>query len=159
MPRFSIKHDSRIFDREKELEQMEVNQALEHIQQHYKGWKFERDMEQSITDLMDIQNFLASFMYEYAKEFINDKNSLKTFINGLYGLEKVLGNICSLDRFKRIYEQLDMLEEPHRTSRLSKLMSEMEREFNIPMLNNEQFNRENIEVMELYWEISYARDL
>lgn len=35
----------------------------------------------------------------------------------------------------------------------------MKKEFNIPMLNNEQFNRDNIEVMELYWTISYARDI
>lgn len=138
---------------------MEVKQVLEQIQQHYKAWKQERDQEQSITDLMDIQNFLASFMYDYAYKFVGDVNSLHSFVNGLYELETVFEWDCSLDRFKRIYEQLDMLEEPHRTSRLSKLMSEMEREFNIPMLNNEQFNRENIEVMELYWDISYARDI
>lgn len=138
---------------------MEVKQVLEQIQQHYKAWKQERDQEQSITDLMDIQNFLASFMYDYAYKFVGDVNSLHSFVNGLYELETVFEWNCSLDRFKRIYEQLDMLEEPQRTSRLSKLMSEMEREFNIPMLNNEQFNRENIEVMELYWDISYARDI
>lgn len=34
----------------------------------------------------------------------------------------------------------------------------MEKEFNIPMLNNEQFNRDNIEIIEFYWTISYARD-
>lgn len=138
---------------------MEVKQVLEQIKQHYKVWKQERDQERSTTDLMDIQNFLASFMYDYAYKFVDDANSLQTFINGLYELETIFEWNCSLDRFKRIYEQLDMLEEPNRTSRLSKLMSEMEREFNIPMINNEQFNRENIEVMELYWDISYARDI
>lgn len=122
---------------------MEVKQVLEQIQQQYKAWKQERDQEQSITDLMDIQNFLASFMYDYAYKFVGDVNSLHSFVNGLYELETVFEWNCSLDRFKRIYEQLDMLEEPHRTSRLSKLMSEMERGFNIPMLNNEQFNRED----------------
>lgn len=58
-----------------------------------------------------------------------------------------------------MFEYLDLLEESFRTGRLSALMSEMAREFNIPMLNNEQFNRENIGVMELYWSISSARDL
>lgn len=138
---------------------MEVKQVLEQIQQHYKAWKQERDQEQSTTDLMDIQNFLASYMYDYAHKFINEGNSLESFVNGLYELEVSFEWECSLDRFKRIYEQIDMMEEPRRTGRLSHLMTDMEREYSIPMLNNEQFNRENIEVMELYWDISVARDI
>lgn len=30
-------------------------------------------------------------------------------------------------------------------------MSDMERLFNIPLLNNEEFNKANSEVMDLYW--------
>lgn len=57
------------------------------------------------------------------------------------------------------FESIIGLREPTRTARLSMLMSRMEREFNIPMINNEQFNRDNVEVIKLYREISAARDL
>lgn len=138
---------------------MEVKEVLEQIQQQYKVWKQERDQEHIETHSLDVQQFLGSYMFDYAFSFKDDKDTLQTFVNGLYELESTLEMEITLDRFERIYENIDTLEEPHRTRRLSNLMSEMEREFKIPMINNEQFNRENIEVMELYWTISYARDL
>lgn len=33
-------------------------------------------------------------------------------------------------------------------------MSDMERLFNIPLFNNEEFNKANSEVMELYWKFA-----
>lgn len=136
---------------------MEVKQLLEDIQQHYKEWKLERDQVQTETHSDHVQAFLASFMFENADRFKGD--SLQTFVNGLYELEKDFERGITLDYFKRVYEQIESMEEPRRTNRLSMLMSEMERKFNIPMLNNEEFNRANSDVMNLYWDISYARDL
>lgn len=42
---------------------------------------------------------------------------------------------------------------------LSRLMTEMERSFNIPMVNDEEYNNSNKEVIELYREISNSRDI
>ena len=138
---------------------MEVKELLEHIQQQYKVWKQERDQENLETHSLDKQQFLGAYMFDYAFKFKDDKDQLQTFVNRLYELEAALELGIAVDRFERIYENINMLEEPNRTFRLSKLMSEMEKEFNIPTINNEQFNRDNIEIMELYWTISYARDL
>lgn len=138
---------------------MEVKQVLEQIQQQYKAWKQERDQEQTITDLMDIQNFLASYMYDYAHKFVNDKDSLQTFVNGLYGLEISFEYECSLDRFKRIYDNVSALKEPIRTKKLVQLMNAMESFYKIPMMNNEEYNKNNPHIIQLYREISAARDL
>jgi hypothetical protein len=40
---------------------------------------------------------------------------------------------------------------------LHKLMTELEREFNIPMLNDEEFNKKHPRLMEFYKEISSKR--
>lgn len=136
---------------------MEVNQLLEDIQQQYQEWKFERDQEQTQTHSEHVQEFLASFMFEYASRLKGD--SLQVFVDGLYGLEITFLREITLDYFKRAYERMDSLEEPRRTSNLSKIMTEMESRFNIPMLNSEKFNRANSDVMNLYWDISYAIDL
>ncbi|KOY81243.1 hypothetical protein I6G82_02930 [Lysinibacillus macroides] len=138
---------------------MEVKELLTQIQQQYNAWKLERDQEEIVTDISDVQQFLAAYMYDYVIEFVKDVKNLQSFTVGIYELEKQFSLGVSLSRYKSIFEYLDLLEEPFRTGRLSALMSEMEREFNIPMLNNEQFNRENIGVMELYWSISSDRDL
>lgn len=138
---------------------MEVKQLLEDIQQQYQEWKFERDQEQTQTQTHSdhVQEFLASFMFEHAATFKGD--SLQTFVDGLYDLETTFLRGITIDYFKRAYERMDNLEEPRRTSNLSKIMTEMESRFNIPMLNNEEFNRANSDVMKVYWDISYARDL
>ena len=49
----------------------------------------------------------------------------------------------TLELYKKRYE------EGNKTFR-GMYMSDMERLFNIPLFNNEEFNRENPEVMELY---------
>lgn len=80
-------------------------------------------------------------------------------MKGLYDLEIILEKEIAVDYFRRLYKYLDSLEEPIRTSRLSALMTEMEGRFEIPMLNNEDFNLANADVMNLYWEISNSRDI
>lgn len=41
--------------------------------------------------------------------------------------------------------------------KLAEIMTEMEREYHIPMINDEEYNKTHTEVMELYREISSAR--
>lgn len=38
------------------------------------------------------------------------------------------------------------------------IMNDMEKEFNIPMLNDEEFNKKNADVIALYREVSNSRD-
>jgi len=42
---------------------------------------------------------------------------------------------------------------------LSKLMTKMEKEFDIPYLNNEKWNQDHKEVIELYRKISNSRKI
>ena len=46
-----------------------------------------------------------------------------------------------------------------RNSMLSKLMTKMEKEFDIPYLNNEKWNQDHKEVIELYRKISNSRKI
>ena len=64
-----------------------------------------------------------------------------------------------LEPYKERFKSADKLTEPRRTLELSVIMTELEHDFRIPILNNEQFNQANKEVMELYTTISKARDL
>ncbi|MYL57398.1 hypothetical protein GLW20_07750 [Virgibacillus halodenitrificans] len=59
------------------------------------------------------------------------------------------------ERFKKIKEG----KEPVRTTRLAVLMTDMEQCYNIPKLYSAAYAYHNPEVMKLYREISYARDL
>lgn len=61
--------------------------------------------------------------------------------------------------YRQRFEQIVECAEPGRTRQLAVLMSEMEKEYNIPMLKNDAFNAANPEVIKLYREISLARTL
>lgn len=138
---------------------MEVKQLLEQIQQQYNEWKRERDQEQTITELQDVQQFLASYMYDYAITYKSNSDTLKRFIDGLYGLERVFERECSFDKFVRVYENVRTLKEPIRTEYLVKLMNDMEVYFKIPMLNNEEYNKKYPHVIHLYRAVSATRDI
>ena len=60
-------------------------------------------------------------------------------------------------RFNEIVES-DTSEQT-KTSRLSILMTDLEQAYNIPMLNNEKFNKENPFVIQLYRAVSEARTI
>lgn len=51
---------------------MEVKELLTQIQQQYNAWKLERDQEEIVTDISDVQLFLAAYMYDYVIEFVKD---------------------------------------------------------------------------------------
>lgn len=138
---------------------MEVKQLLEQIQQQYNEWKRDRDQEQTITEIDHVQEYLAAQMYESAVIFRKDSNKLQTFVNGLYELESILITECTFDRFKRIYANVSALREPVRTELLVKMMNDMESYFKIPMMNNEEYNKKNPHVIELYRAASAARNL
>lgn len=61
--------------------------------------------------------------------------------------------------YQEEFNRTNELSEPHRTRVLSNIMTDMEHEFKIPMLNNEVFNAANPEIITLYKEISLARSL
>lgn len=58
-------------------------------------------------------------------------------------------------RFKEITQS--GASEESKTERLSILMTDLEGAYSIPMLNNERFNKENKEVMQLYRAVEGAR--
>lgn len=60
--------------------------------------------------------------------------------------------------FKNILERQD-LEQDRKDIQLSALMTDMEREFKIPMLKNEDYEKENKDVIALYRKISRSRQL
>lgn len=43
--------------------------------------------------------------------------------------------------------------------RAADIMNDMEKEFDIPMVNNEEYNQRNTDVIELYREVANSRDL
>lgn len=64
-----------------------------------------------------------------------------------------------LNRFRIEYYKIDAMQEPQRTLQLSVLMDKIQKEFNIPLLNNQDYNDNNVAVMVLYKEISDSRNL
>lgn len=66
---------------------------------------------------------------------------------------------AQLGPYKERFNSADDLPKPQRTLELSAIMTELELDFRIPILNNEHFNQSNKEIMELYKNISMARDL
>ena len=40
----------------------------------------------------------------------------------------------------------------------TEIMNDMEKKFNIPIINNEEYNKNNLDVIELYREISNSRN-
>ena len=63
----------------------------------------------------------------------------------------------TLTDYRNEYYKIDKLKEPKRTLKLSELMTELEQVYNIPMLNNKDFNKNNKAIITLYQEISTSR--
>jgi hypothetical protein len=63
--------------------------------------------------------------------------------------------------FNQEYEKIlhDELSEDQKSRKYANLMTEMEREFKIPMLRNEEWEKENRKIIALYRKISMSRDL
>lgn len=69
--------------------------------------------------------------------------------------------ICmdKLNSYRQVFNEImeDKNSRKRRNLRLANLMTQMENEFRIPALNDEEYNKENKEIIELYREISNAR--
>jgi len=65
--------------------------------------------------------------------------------------------VKTLTDYRNEYYKIDKLKEPKRTLKLSELMTELEQVYNIPMLNNKDFNKNNKAIITLYQEISTSR--
>ena len=63
-----------------------------------------------------------------------------------------------LEQLSLRYLEICKGKEPIRSARLATLMSDMEKIFNIPAFKDEEFNRKNPYVINLYRKISKARD-
>lgn len=78
-------------------------------------------------------------------------------MNTLSGSDEVTKE---LEKFEERFEDItewSKTSEYRETERLSELMTEMERAFQIPLLNDEKYNKNNSEVILLYRRISEAR--
>ena len=64
-----------------------------------------------------------------------------------------------LESFRDRFEEIKKGNDPLRTKRLATLMTNMEECYNIPMRYSTAYAYHNPEVMKLYREISYARDI
>ena len=67
-----------------------------------------------------------------------------------------------LEMFKREFEKIKSNSELNKSRKsmlYATLMTQLEREFKIPILNDEDWNKRNFEVLKLYREISMARDI
>lgn len=64
-----------------------------------------------------------------------------------------------LQNFRKRFEEIKKGKEPVRTKRLATLMTNMEECYNIPMRYSTAYAYHNPEVMKLYREVSYARDI
>ncbi|KAA0940639.1 hypothetical protein FQ087_21885 [Sporosarcina sp. ANT_H38] len=65
----------------------------------------------------------------------------------------------SLSDYQREYEKIIHTDQPRKDILLSSLMTEMEKQFKIPMLRNEVWERENIKVIAMYRKLSITRTL
>ena len=64
-----------------------------------------------------------------------------------------------LNRFRIEYYKIDAMQEPQRTLQLSALMDKIQQEYGFSLLNNQDYNENNVAVMALYREISTARNI
>ena len=65
-----------------------------------------------------------------------------------------------LKGFINEYQKINAtMAEPQRSQRLGELLSSLEKCYNIPMLNDKDYNMNNVAVMALYREISNSRNL
>ena len=65
----------------------------------------------------------------------------------------------SLSDYQREYEKIIHADQPRKDILLAGLMTEMEKQFKIPMLRNEVWERENIKVIATYRKLSITRTL
>lgn len=62
-----------------------------------------------------------------------------------------------LEKYKKQYDRILGLEDNERTNRLSILMIKIEKEFSVLALNDEEWNKNHKEIIELYREVSNSR--
>lgn len=154
---FSKKRSPKFSGHLRELERMEVKQLLEQIQQHYQVWRKERDQEGVQTTEHHVGEYFSSWMYEQAQTLQGDAMALQELVRSIYELEAQARAVCKLDEYKQIFANIQGLQEPLRTRQLTKLMTDLECNYNIPMLRNEVYNQQHKDVMELYKAVSAAR--
>lgn len=65
----------------------------------------------------------------------------------------------TLPQINVAYEEIMQLSEPKKSHLLADLMSEMERDYKIPMVRSEAWEKENRVIIAMYRKLSISRDL
>ncbi|MFF5993537.1 hypothetical protein AAGS61_02130 [Lysinibacillus sp. KU-BSD001] len=133
---------------------------LTEIKKAYQIWLNEQEQQPSQED---VENYFSSVQYQHLVDMQHSEASneeLGSFVRELNNHieNEVLGTI-ELENFRSLFKTIAGQIEPDRTRRLSSLMDAMQQRFRIPLLNNEAYNKANPEVINLFREISYARNL
>ncbi|MGN7478058.1 hypothetical protein ACTHOQ_09385 [Solibacillus silvestris] len=136
---------------------------LEQIKKEFHKWLDTIDREGLNVSFDDAGDFINAHAVSFAIDMHFGNKSAEeigAFMKSVFDyVQDEVHPVFELKQCRAIFNNIQQLPEPRRTIQLSKLMSDMERNFSIPMLNNEVFNAANVEVVSLYREVSNARDL
>lgn len=88
-----------------------------------------------------------------------EDNCYKKIEKKSQAIEEIKGNL--LEQFRLEFDDIKAVEMPvnQKNEALAVLMTDIEKAFNIPMINDENWNSKNKDIVELYREISEARDI
>lgn len=86
------------------------------------------------------------------------KKSLNAFINTCRRGNEMMAKKSLLD-YQREYERIIHADQPRKDILLAGLMTEMEKQFKIPVQRNIEWERENIKVLAMYRKLSITRTL
>lgn len=133
---------------------------LSEIKRGYQMWLSEQEEQPSQEE---VENYFCSVQYRYLVDMQHAGASNEKIGSSVKALNNFIENevlpVVELERCRGLYKIIAEQSEPDRTRRLSDLIDVMQRMFRIPLLNNEEYNKENPGVIKLYREISAARDI
>lgn len=142
---------------------LDIKQRIEGNKEVFFSWRRERDHEDVKTDRMEIEEYFANVMYADLVELHRIHNAsdfeIASYIRDMNDLVQSILEDLVLENYRNWFHQMDKMEEPNRTKRLSDLMDNMMSFYQIPLFNYEVFKEQHPEVFKLYSQISQARDL
>lgn len=142
---------------------MEVKQLVSKAFEAFKQWSKEREQDGYATTGDDIESYFSSYMYgelvDLQWDHKADNETLGAYVRAMNEMVESLLKRYELDQHGEAFQNIMQLDEPLRTQQLSKLMDTLQRLYQIPLLNNLEFNEKHPELMNLYRAVSAARDL
>ena len=137
-----------------------IEEKFKELKASYFRWLHEQDRSSYFVWKDKAEEYFANEMYGYLVDLQRRYNAndeqLGRFVRIVndFILEQLTINYYYCE-----FAFIDSLREPQRTLNLSRLLDEMRSDYKIPLLNDTEFNKKNVEVMQLYLNISNARDL